>query len=196
MNCSNHIVKKSLKRGGLYIKVYHFSEEPDIEEFEPRVINQADESAKVWAIDDFHAPHYYFPRECPRVCVWPKEDTTLQDRMAFFGMSTVNRMIAIETGWYERVRNGHIYRYTFDGDDFVLYEPNAGYYISTQTVKPIKVEKIEDLIMAILKEGIELRVTPSLMLLKDRILKSTVNFSMIRMRNAVQVAFVPRWSDV
>jgi hypothetical protein len=167
------------------MKLYHFSEEPDIKLFEPRIIyKQTDEPAKVWTIDEFHAPHYYFPRECPRVCVWPKEDTSDQDMDIFFGMSKTNRMVAIENDWYEQVRHGRIYRYVFEAEDFELYEPNAGYYISTRSVKPVHVERIDDLIVTILQEGIELKVTPSLMPLKNRILESTMNFSMIRMRNA------------
>ncbi|MBP3967326.1 DUF6886 family protein [Paenibacillus lignilyticus] len=167
------------------MKLYHFSEEPDIKIFEPRTIYKQTD-AKVWTIDEYHAPHYYFPRECPRVCVWPKEDTIEVDHEKFFGMSKTNRLVAIESGWYDRLRKGHVYKYTFDADGFELNEPNAGYYISTRTVVPVDVEIIDDLISAIIEEGIELRVTPSLLPLKERILASTVNFSMIRMRNAVQ----------
>lgn len=167
------------------MKLYHFSEEPDIKVFEPRTIySQTD--AKVWTIDNYHAPHYYFPRECPRVCVWPKDDTNDLDLAKFFGMSKTMRMVAIESGWYDRVRKGYIYKYTFDPDGFELNEPNAGYYITTRSVKPIVVEKIDDLIGEIIAEGIELRVTPSLLPLKESILGSSINFSIIRMRNAVQ----------
>jgi hypothetical protein len=167
------------------MKLYHFSENPNISVFEPRVLkNQENEPAKVWAIDEYHAPHYYFPRDCPRVCVWPKEETTPEDMDRFFGMSQTTRMVAIESGWYDRVRTGQIYRYRFDPEGFELYDANAGYYISTRPVKPVQVDRIDDLIGALLQEGIELRVTPSLMRLKERILSSTVNFSMIRMRKA------------
>ncbi|OZB96183.1 DUF6886 family protein [Paenibacillus sp. XY044] len=165
------------------MKLFHFSEEPDIQIFEPRTIyDQTD--AKVWTIDEYHAPHYYFPRECPRVCLWPKDDTRDMDVERFFGMSKANRIIAIETGWYERVKQGTIYRYAFDSADFELEEENAGYYVSRHPVIPMEVERIDDLIAAILNEGIELRITPSLQPLREQILKSTVNFSMIRMKNA------------
>lgn len=167
------------------MKLYHFSDNPDIHIFEPRIIyNRTDEPPKVWTIDEKHAPHYYFPRECPRVCVWPKEDTSDEDIDLFFGMSKTHRMVAIEIGWYDRVRRGHICRYSFDPDGFELHVADAGYYITTRPVKPIGVERIDDLIGSLLQEGIELRVTPSLMPLRERILSSTVNFSMIRMRNA------------
>ena len=167
------------------MKLFHFSEEPDIKIFHPRTIyDQTD--AKVWTIDKYHAPHYYFPRQCPRVCVWPKKDTNEIDFIRFFGMSQVNRMIAIETDWYDRVRQGSIYRYVFDSADFELEEENAGYYVTRRSVIPIEVERIDDFVTAILDEGIELRITPSLMLMKEHVIESTVNFSMIRMRNAKQ----------
>lgn len=165
------------------MKLFHFSEEPDIRIFEPRnIYNQLD--AKVWTIDEYHAPHYYLPRECPRICIWPKGDTNELDFSRFFGMSTASRMIAIENSWYERVKNGSIYRYIFDSDEFELEDANAGYYISRRSVKPVDIERVDHLIEAILNEEIELRITPSLTLLRDHILNSTVNFSMIRMRNA------------
>lgn len=166
--------------------LYHFSEEPDIRIFEPRVLyNQNEEPPKVWAIDAHHAPHYYFPRECPRICIEAGKSTAEEDVEMFFGMSRARRMIAIEADWYERVRTGCIYRYHFDPAEFQLFDENAGYYIATKSVAPAHVDRMDDLIPSILQEDIELRVTPSLMLMKERVLSSTVNFSMIRMRNAV-----------
>ena len=46
--------------------VYHVSEEPGIELFEPRPIDASGDSF-VWAIDDEHLRNYLVPRECPRV---------------------------------------------------------------------------------------------------------------------------------
>jgi hypothetical protein len=52
-------------------ELYHFSEEPDIERFRPRPAAAYPElEPVVFAIDGEHAPHYYFPRECPRVIYW------------------------------------------------------------------------------------------------------------------------------
>lgn len=166
------------------MKLYHFSDNPNIKRFEPRRIYD-EVVPKVWTIDEYHAPHYFFPRECPRVCIWPKEDTTESDLNTFFGMSDAKRMVAIETAWYDRVSKGHIYRYSFEPDDFEIHEPNAGYYISTRAVEPINIERIDDLVGSIIIQSIEFRVTPSLKPLKEQILKSSVNYSMIRMRNAV-----------
>jgi hypothetical protein len=144
-----------------------------------------DEPAQVWTIDEFHSPHYYFPRDCPRVCIWPQEDTTDDDLQRFFGHSNTQRMVAVETGWLERIRRTTIYRYIFDPEQFELYESNAGYYTSTRIVKPVAVEKLDDLLGSLVTLNIEVRITPSLRPLKEAIPVSTVNFSMIRMKNAI-----------
>ncbi|GAA0394710.1 DUF6886 family protein [Paenibacillus motobuensis] len=61
----------------------------------------------------------------------------------------------------------------------------AGYYVSRETVRPLHIEPIQDLVDQLLSYDIELRFTPNLHPLKDAILASTItNFSMIRMRNA------------
>ncbi len=168
------------------MRLFHFSEEPDIQVFEPRRLDSGkDEQAMVWAIDDFHAPHYFLPRDCPRICIWPKVDTTKKDINRFFGCSRTERIIAVETGWLDAIRNSLIYCYTFDPDMFSLYDSNAGYYTSAQSVRPVEVTPIYDLLKSITSRGIEFRFTPSLMPFKQAVLSSTVNFSMIRLRNAV-----------
>jgi len=167
--------------------LYHFSESPDIALFEPRKLDyRPDEPAMVWAIGEFHAPHYFFPRDCPRVCIWPQPSTTESDIEKFFGLSSVTRVVAVESDWLGRIRQTKLYRYVFDDADFALYDANAGYYTSTQTVKPIAIEPVGDLLNQLAARDIELRVTPSLMPLRQAILASTVNFSMIRMKYARQ----------
>jgi hypothetical protein len=47
--------------------LYHFSEDPTIEVFAPHVADtQQVEGEWVWAVDDYRAPTYWFPRQCPR----------------------------------------------------------------------------------------------------------------------------------
>ena len=70
--------------------LYHFSEEPDIRVFQPRVGLIATESY-VWAIDEWHAPMYYFPRDCPRACFWPGPTTSDEDRERWFGGVLIRR---------------------------------------------------------------------------------------------------------
>ncbi|GJM78973.1 hypothetical protein HMSSN139_14690 [Paenibacillus sp. HMSSN-139] len=168
------------------MRLYHFSEERDIREFVPRRIPSEPPSAPamVWTIDEEHAPHYYFPRDCPRICLWCGEGTTASDRERFFGLSETSRIIAIEAGWYDRVRRGRIYRYRFESGPFQLQDVNAGYYTATEPVQAVAVDQIDDLVQTLVQEGIELRVTPSLWPMVDGVLNSTLSYSMIRMRNA------------
>ena len=57
----------------------------------------------VWAVDTRHAPMFWFPRDCPRGCIWPVSATTPEDRERFFGQSAANRVHVIEAGWLKRI---------------------------------------------------------------------------------------------
>ena len=47
-------------------RLYHFSEDPSIAQFEPRTATAGAAHEKlVWAVDAEHADLYLFPRECP-----------------------------------------------------------------------------------------------------------------------------------
>jgi hypothetical protein len=57
---------------------YHFSEEADIPIFTPRLSKAYPElEPAVWAIDESHAVHYYFPRNCPRIIYTKSPDAKL-----------------------------------------------------------------------------------------------------------------------
>ena len=76
------------------MKLFHFSEEPTIQRFEPHVPQtQPEASPLVWAIDETHAPNYFFPRDCPRVCFWDGPRTTRADRERFLGPSNAATVI-------------------------------------------------------------------------------------------------------
>jgi hypothetical protein len=46
--------------------VYHFSEDPSIRRFQPHVAATSSHAEPlVWAIDEEHAPLYWFTRDCP-----------------------------------------------------------------------------------------------------------------------------------
>jgi hypothetical protein len=61
----------------------------------------------------------------------------------------------------------------------------AGYYISRSPVIPRSVSPIDDLLGELLAYDVELRVMPSLWRLRDAVVASTLQFSIIRMRNAL-----------
>ena len=61
----------------------------------------------------------------------------------------------------------------------------AGYFVSRVPVVPVGVEVFEDPLFELLRRGAELRVLHSLWALRDAVLASSLQFSFIRMRNAL-----------
>ena len=165
--------------------LYHFSEDPDMRAFEPHVAPASRETAAfVWAIDEWHAPMYYLPRDCPRACFWPGPQTTPGDRERWFGGSEARMVIAIESKWLPAIRATTLYRYSMPEETFRLNDATAGHYVSREAVAPISVEPAGDLLEALAGAGVELRITPSLLELWQRVIESTLEFSGTRLRNA------------
>jgi hypothetical protein len=52
-------------------------------------------------------------------------------------------------------------------------------------VVPSLVEVVDDLLAELLRRGVELRFVPNLWSLRDAVVSSTLQFSLIRMRNAL-----------
>jgi hypothetical protein len=165
-------------------ELYHFSTDPDIKRFSPHVprTNPTHRPA-VWAIDAQHAPLYWFPRDCPRVTVWPRtpvESVAFHERF----VSTASRVHAIESGWLDRMRNDVIYRYALDSEGFIPWEDASGQWISESEVEPKSVKPVGDLFAAHADAQIELRIVPSLWPLHDEVRHGEFDFSIVRMRNA------------
>lgn len=167
------------------MELYHFSEEPDIGIFRPRPAAAFPQLPPVvFALDRERSPHYFFPRDCPRVIYWKADSTTEEDARTFLAHTTTDKIVVVESGWLERIRNTPLYVYTFAGDTFEMMDGSAGYYVSTQEVVPLKVEPVGDLLGKLLAEGVELRFAPSLYPIRDSVIASTMDFSIIRFRNA------------
>ena len=164
--------------------VYHFSEDASIERFVPHVPpTNPTQRAAVWAIDAQHAPLYGFPRDCPRVTAWPREDAERELFEATFH-TTARRVHAVELGWLDRIRSVELFRYSFDGDLFRQRTMASGQWVSHAMVEPIDVEPVGDLLDAHADAVIELRAVPSLWPLHDLVQSDRWDFSIVRMHNA------------
>ena len=169
----------------------HFSENPDIDVFYPRLTaGKDDPTPVVWAIDADHAFLYYFPRDCPRVICWPLPDSSDADRDRFFRHSHAKALVAIEGAWLERFYTTRLYVYTLPSESFTPVVPEGapgfhGAYTSQETVHPISVAPVGDLLTALRDAGAEVRMTPSLWPLWEAVTVSTLHFSGIRLRNAL-----------
>ncbi len=165
--------------------VYHFSEDASIEGFEPHIPrSNPTQPPAVWAIDDAHAPLYWFPRECPRVTAWPRVPAEVDGFQAAFCTAAL-RVHAVELGWIDRIRTTQLFRYSFDAGQFDSWPQASGYWTSTDSVVPVEVEPVGDLLEAHVRAAIELRAVPSLWELHDAVQSVGWDFSIVRMRNAV-----------
>ncbi|SFJ15801.1 DUF6886 family protein [Thermoflavimicrobium dichotomicum] len=167
------------------MNLYHFSEDPTISTFRPRVPrSNPSHPPLVWAIDEEHAPHYFFPRDCPRIAYWATASTSSNDKERFFSHTSAAKIIAVESNWLSRIRETKLYVYQLPGETFECIDETAGYYVSHQEVRPLTVEPVGDLLQRLVEAKIELRLTPSLWKLYYALASSTVSFSMIRMSHA------------
>ena len=161
--------------------LFHVSEQAGIEVFEPRWSETAGQ-AVVWAIDADHLRNYLVPRECARVTYYAGPQTARADVERFLGNSQA--VVAVESVWFERLRSCQLFCYHLPPDNFQCLDECAGYFVSRLPVVPERVEVLGDLIAQLLERGVELRFVPNLWPLHDAIVASTLQFSMIRMRNA------------
>jgi hypothetical protein len=166
---------------------FHVSEEPGIERFEPRVAAGGGEPV-VWAIDANRLRNYLVPRDCPRVTYYAGSNTNSGDVERFLGSSTA--VVAIEHRWLERLRSCRLYCYGLSSETFRCIDECAGYFVSRVPVVPTCVEVIDDPIGELSRRGVELRILPTLWPLRDAVVASSLQFSIIRMRNALTRAAV------
>ena len=108
------------------MRLFHFSERGDIDAFVPRPVDIPAQRAAgmdwlngplVWAIDDWHQPMYIFPRDCPRILVWPTDTTTPEDRREHWATSSCRMIAYVEWRFSSaRLRGKRSHRYALPGE--------------------------------------------------------------------------------
>jgi len=162
--------------------LFHLSEQADIVQFEPRISEYTSEPV-VWAIEESRLCNYLLPRDCPRVTFYAGPDTTEADKELFLGSSRA--VVAIESVWLDRVRSSRLCCYQMPPETFECLDECAGYFVSRAAVVPARLEAFDDLLAELTKRGAELRILPTLWPLRDAVVKSSLRFSLIRLRNAI-----------
>lgn len=169
-------------------RLFHVSDQPDIAIFEPRPAAEGHplglDRPVVWAIAERLLHNYLLPRDCPRVTFYARPDSDPADVAGLLSVTAARYVVAIESRWLDAVRSAVLYRYELPSNGFECIDDGAGYYVSPAAVKPLSVQRVDDLLAELAGRDVELRITPSLRLLRDAVLKSTLQFSFIRMRNA------------
>jgi hypothetical protein len=163
--------------------LWHLSEDPDLDRFEPRP-PPGDPGGEpvVWAVDTRHLPLYWFPRDCPRGCAWAGPGTTEADRVDF-GLTVATRVHVIETAWLARLASCRLFAYRLPEATFE-HHGVGGYWVSRAAVSSTERVEVDGLPARHVAAGFELRVTPSIWPWWDRVVASTLEFSGCRLRNA------------
>jgi RimJ/RimL family protein N-acetyltransferase len=177
-------------------RLFHFSEDPAIEVFEPRPVRVASQRPPgldwlngplVWTVDAWHSPMFFFPRDCPRILLWRTPQTTEADLDHWWRGDRRRRMQAhVEAAWVERIGAARLYRYAFDPGAFEPVDVAGGpaYHVARAAVRPLEVTPVGDLMAALEAADVELHVMDDLMPLNGA-WRSSVYFSGSRLRNAV-----------
>jgi hypothetical protein len=161
--------------------LYHVSDRPDITRFEPRSSEYTNEPV-VWAVDEERLRNYLLPRDCPRVTFYAGPATSVADIERFLGANRA--VVAFESGWLDRVLSARLFVYRMPPATFSCIDECAGYFVSRHRVVPERTDTVENALEALRGRGVEVRILPSLWSLHDAVARSTLQFSMIRMRNA------------
>ena len=170
------------------MELFHYSEDASIAVFRPHIskTSTVQDEPLVWAIDDWHSPMYCVPRDCPRVCFWPKVRATEADREHWLHGLEPRFVMVLEAGWLERIHRTHLYRYLMPVESFSPRSDDSGHFISRSTVVPERVEPVQDLVATILGAGVELRFAQRLGPLWQRVSTApALHFSGTRLKNAL-----------
>jgi uncharacterized protein DUF6886 len=121
--------------------LWHFSEDPAWDRFLPHTpATNPQAPPLVWAVDTRHAPIFWFPRDCPRGCIWPVSTTTAEDRERFFGQGDASRVHVIEADWLHRVQTCRLYAYRLPTGPFRPHDV-GGYWVADEPVDAREIRK-------------------------------------------------------
>ncbi len=115
--------------------LWHFSEDPSLGVFGPRPAASGSSGPLVWAVDSRHAPLFWFPRDCPRGCIWAGSATSAEDRERFFGQSAAQRVHVIEAAWLAPMRACWLFAYRFPTEPFRPHDEVGGYRVTSEVVE-------------------------------------------------------------
>ena len=174
------------------MRLFHFSDDPHIEVFEPRPVVVPSERSPgeewlngplVWAVSEERQATYLFPRDCPRILLWPTPDTTSADEQRWWGDRTCSMIAHVEWRWLEAIKTADLYRYELPPGGFEPLDGDGWMSVARRAVVPAAVEPCGDLLAALAAQEVELRVMPSLVPLRG-LWSTTLHTSGIRLRHA------------
>jgi hypothetical protein len=164
--------------------LFHVSEDAGITVFHPRRSTVFPTlGSVVWSVAKSQLVNYLLPCDCPRVTFCATSTTTDRDRQRFNVVGS-SRVVVIGSGWEERVNAAALSVYELSATMFTLYDGSAGYWVSRETVVPLRVSLVTDVLTELRRRGADLRVVDRLGPLQENVAASTLDYSIVRMRNA------------
>lgn len=173
------------------MNLFHFSDDRTIARFEPRPVLTPSERSPgrewlngplVWAIEDQRQAMYLFPRDCPRILLWPTGATTAEDKARFWGDADWRMIAYVEAAWLDLIAGAALFRYDMPPRTFESLD-DAGMWVSRAPVTPLGMEVIADLPAALQRQRVALRSVSTLAPLAD-VWSTTLHASGMRLRNA------------
>jgi hypothetical protein len=95
------------------------------------------------------------------------------------------RVAVVENHWLERMRTATLYGYRMPSDAFDVVEDDR-FHIACTAVDALERVELSDLLARHADAGVELRIAPALYPLWDKVIETTLDYSGIRLRNAVR----------
>jgi len=136
----------------------------------------------VWAIEEARQALYHFPRDCPRILLWPTPRTTPQDMARWFPPGSPRIIAHVERAWSDRIAQASIHRYSMPTGTFEDLG-DAGMWVSRVAVDPMAMETLTDLPGRLGELGVELRWMDDLTPLRG-VWDTSLHASGVRLRNA------------
>ena len=102
----------------------------------------------------------------------------------FFDNTTATRIVVVEQAWLARILTATLNVYELPPTNFELADEIAGYYVCRAAVAPIATYVVDDILGEMAQSNCELRFVADLLRIRDNVLRSTLDYSLIRMRNA------------
>jgi len=166
-------------------RLFHVSEEAGIARFGPRPPPSPDAGVTgdaVWAVAESHLVNFLTPRDCPRITFRAGPQTSLADCERF--LLGAEKVVAFEAVWLPRLNACRLHIYEMPRDTFQEALPDAGYWISREAVTPLGVDVRGGLLQALGAAGAEVRILTDFWPLYDAVKESSLQFSILRKRNA------------
>jgi hypothetical protein len=173
------------------VRLFHFSDDPAIARFAPRPVTVPSprppgrewlNGPLVWAIDEERAAMYLFPRDCPRILLWPLPHSSAADIERWWAGSRARMLAYVEEAWAERLGAATLHRYELPADGFQRLD-DAGMWVSRRPVRPLARVTLRDLPAQLAACDVELRVVESFTPLEG-VWACSLHASGLRLRNA------------